>query len=53
MGRLATVDDPDRWERYRQMTNIPGCFNAGDRTLSITELIASGPIRSYLVSLRV
>lgn len=24
------ADDPDRWERYRQMTNIPGCFNAGE-----------------------
>lgn len=24
------VDDPGRWERYRQMTNIPGCFNVGE-----------------------
>src|SRR6185503_2642651 len=24
------VDDPDRWTRYRQMTNIPGCFNVGE-----------------------
>ncbi len=24
------IDDPDRWDRYRQMTNIPGCFNAGE-----------------------
>lgn len=24
------ADDPDRWQRYRQMTNIPGCFNAGE-----------------------
>jgi succinate dehydrogenase / fumarate reductase flavoprotein subunit len=24
------ADDPDRFERYRQMTNIPGCFNAGE-----------------------
>jgi succinate dehydrogenase / fumarate reductase flavoprotein subunit len=24
------ADDPDRWERYRQMTNIPGCFNVGE-----------------------
>lgn len=23
-------DDPDRWERYRQMTNLPGCFNVGE-----------------------
>ncbi|MCH9614632.1 MAG: Fumarate reductase flavoprotein subunit [Chlamydiia bacterium] len=23
-------DDPDRMERYRQMTNIKGCFNAGE-----------------------
>lgn len=24
------VDDPDRFERFRQMTNVPGCFNAGE-----------------------
>lgn len=24
------ADDPDRFERYRQMTNIPGCFNVGE-----------------------
>lgn len=24
------ADDPDRWQRYRQMTNIPGCFSAGE-----------------------
>ncbi len=24
------LEDPDRWDRYRQMTNIPGCFNAGE-----------------------
>lgn len=24
------ADDPDRLTRYRQMTNIPGCFNAGE-----------------------
>lgn len=23
-------DDPDRWTRYRQMTNLPGCFNVGE-----------------------
>lgn len=23
-------DDPDRWQRFRQMTNIPGCFNVGE-----------------------
>lgn len=23
-------NDTDRWERYRQMTNIPGCFNVGE-----------------------
>ncbi len=22
--------DPDRFERYRQMTNLPGCFNVGE-----------------------
>lgn len=24
------ADDPDRSERFRQMTNIPGCFNVGE-----------------------
>jgi len=24
------VNDPDRWQRYRQMTNIEGCFNVGE-----------------------
>lgn len=24
------LDDPDRWTRFRQMTNIPGCFNVGE-----------------------
>jgi succinate dehydrogenase / fumarate reductase flavoprotein subunit len=24
------ADDPDRYSRYRQMTNLPGCFNAGE-----------------------
>lgn len=24
------ADDPDRWIRYRQMTNLPGCFNVGE-----------------------
>ncbi|MBA3239164.1 MAG: succinate dehydrogenase flavoprotein subunit [Parachlamydiaceae bacterium] len=24
------ADDPDRWTRYRQMTNISGCFNVGE-----------------------
>lgn len=24
------ADDPDRDSRYRQMTNIPGCFNCGE-----------------------
>lgn len=24
------ADDPDRTSRYRQMTNIPGCFNVGE-----------------------
>lgn len=24
------ADDADRWERYRQMTNIRGCFNIGE-----------------------
>lgn len=25
-----SVDDPDRAGRFRQMTNIPGCFNVGE-----------------------
>lgn len=25
-----SADDPDRERRYRQMTNIPGCFNCGE-----------------------
>lgn len=24
------ADAPDRWDRYRQMTTIPGCFSAGE-----------------------
>lgn len=24
------ADDLDRWTRYRQMTNLPGCFNVGE-----------------------
>lgn len=24
------ADDPDRGSRYRQMTNVPGCFNCGE-----------------------
>lgn len=24
------ADDPDRMQRFRQMTNIPGCFNVGE-----------------------
>jgi succinate dehydrogenase / fumarate reductase flavoprotein subunit len=24
------ADAPDRWQRYRQMTNLPGCFNIGE-----------------------
>jgi succinate dehydrogenase / fumarate reductase flavoprotein subunit len=24
------ADDPDRWDRYRHMTNLPGCFNVGE-----------------------
>ncbi len=28
------ADDPDRLERYRQMTNITGCFNIGESDFS-------------------
>ena len=24
------ADDPDRWERFRHMTNLKGCFNVGE-----------------------
>jgi succinate dehydrogenase / fumarate reductase, flavoprotein subunit len=24
------ADDLDRWKRFRQMTNLPGCFNVGE-----------------------
>lgn len=24
------ADDDDRWTRFRQMTNLPGCFNCGE-----------------------
>lgn len=24
------ADDPDRWTRFRQMTNLQGCFNVGE-----------------------
>ncbi len=24
------ADDPDRWSRYRHMTNLTGCFNVGE-----------------------
>ena len=24
------ADDPDRWQRFRQMTNLIGCFNVGE-----------------------
>ncbi|MDP1879504.1 MAG: succinate dehydrogenase flavoprotein subunit [Parachlamydiaceae bacterium] len=24
------ADDPDRWERFRQMTNLKGCFSIGE-----------------------
>lgn len=24
------ADDPDRWERFRHMTNLKGCFNIGE-----------------------
>ncbi len=27
---FPAADDPDRWTRFRQMTNIPGCFNVGE-----------------------
>ena len=61
------ADDPDRFERYRQMTNIPGCFQAGESEFSyhganrlgansllsciFGGLVAGGEVPRYLESL--
>ncbi len=29
------ADDPDRWSRFRQMTNLAGCFNVESQTINI------------------
>jgi succinate dehydrogenase / fumarate reductase, flavoprotein subunit len=61
------ADDPDRWERFRQMTNIPGCFNIGESEFQyhganrlgansllsciFAGLVAGGEVPRYLESL--
>ncbi|HEV8050885.1 MAG TPA: succinate dehydrogenase flavoprotein subunit [Parachlamydiaceae bacterium] len=61
------ADDPDRWERYRQMTNLPGCFNIGESDYQFhganrlganslvscifSGLVAGGEVPRYLDSL--
>lgn len=62
------ADDPDRLTRYRQMTNIPGCFNVGESDFQyhganrlgansllsciFAGLVAGGEIPRYLESLK-
>lgn len=62
------ADDPDRWERYRQMTNLPGCFNVGESDYQyhganrlgansllsciFSGLVVGGEIPRYLESLK-
>jgi len=61
------ADDPDRWTRYRHMTNIPGCFNVGESEFQyhganrlgansllsciFAGLVAGGEVPRYLDSL--
>jgi succinate dehydrogenase / fumarate reductase flavoprotein subunit len=61
------ADDPDRWSRYRHMTNIPGCFNVGESEFQyhganrlgansllsciFAGLVAGGEVPRYLDSL--
>lgn len=61
------ADDPDRWERYRQMTNLQGCFNIGESDYQyhganrlgansllsciFSGLVAGGEVPRYLESL--
>lgn len=62
------ADDPDRWSRYRQMTNIPGCFNVGESEFQyhganrlganslvaciFAGLVAGGEVPRYLENLK-
>ncbi len=41
------ADDPDRLTRFRQMTNIPGCFNVGESDLPVPR---GQPPRSQLAA---
>jgi succinate dehydrogenase / fumarate reductase, flavoprotein subunit len=61
------ADDSDRWERFRHMTNIPGCFNVGESDFAyhganrlgansllsciFGGLVAGGEVPRYLESL--
>jgi succinate dehydrogenase / fumarate reductase flavoprotein subunit len=61
------ADDPNRWERYRQMTSISGCFSAGEADFAyhganrlganallsciFSGLVAGGEIPRYLEGL--
>jgi len=61
------TDDADRWTRYRQMTNLPGCFNIGESDYQyhganrlgansllsclFAGLVAGGEVPRYLKSL--
>lgn len=62
------ADDPDRFDRYRHMTNIPGCFNVGESEFQyhganrlgansllsciFAGLVAGGEVPRYLDSLK-
>lgn len=62
------ADDPDRLQRFRQMTNIPGCFNVGESDFEyhganrlgansllsciFGGLIVGGEVPNYLASLK-
>ena len=46
------ADDPDSMERFRQMTNLPGCFNAlGSRIINTMEPTGWELMPCYLVFL--
>jgi succinate dehydrogenase / fumarate reductase flavoprotein subunit len=65
---FPAADDPDRFERFRQMTNLPGCFQIGESEFlyhganrlganSLTScifagLVAGGEVPRYLSELK-
>lgn len=49
---FPAADDPDREVRFRQMTNLKGCFNAESRTSSIMGRIDSGQMPFLLAFLQ-